>query len=312
VLDDGSTDRTFEIVAAIAAREPRLRGLRGKPLPTGWTGKNFACAQLAAAAAHSSLLFVDADVRLAPDAAAQLSGALEETGAQLISGVPRQEVGTFSEKLLVPLIHFIMLGFLPLDRMRRSEHPAYGSGCGQLFFATRDAYERSGGHGAIRASLHDGLTLPKQFRRAGFRTDLVDVTELATCRMYRRNADVWRGLAKNAHEGLGAPALIGPATLLLVVGQVLPFALLLTRPGWIAALAAVLAFVPRVIAARRFHQPWLGVVLHPFAIVSLLAIQWFAFARSLAGGASKWKGRDTAAKVHSTSSLSSITSSGRR
>jgi glycosyltransferase involved in cell wall biosynthesis len=223
VLDDGSTDRTYEIVAAIAAREPRLRVLRGEQLPKGWVGKNFACAQLAAAASHPLLLFVDADVRLAGNAACRLAAAMRESNAQFISGVPRQELGTVSEKLLVPLIHFLLLGFLPLARMRRSKHPAYGSACGQLIMVDRAAYERSGGHRAIRGNVHDGLALPKQFRRSGFHTDLVDVTDLATCRMYRRNADVWRGFGKNTHEGLGAPARIVPFTVLLLAGQVLPF-----------------------------------------------------------------------------------------
>jgi hypothetical protein len=290
VLDDGSTDRTREIVAELAAREPRLRLLRGDPLPHGWIGKNFACEQLASAASYPLLLFVDADVRLAPDAAAKLAGAIHDCGAHLVSGVPRQEVGTFSEKLLVPLIHFLLLGFLPLSRMRRSKHPAYGSACGQLIMINRQAYEESGGHGGIRGSVHDGLALPKQFRRSGFRTDLVDVMDLATCRMYRRNADVWSGLAKNTHEGLGAPSRIVPVTILLFAGQVLPFALLASGSR-VAVAAAILALLPRVIAARRFRQPLLAVLLHPVAITALLGIQWFGLVRWMRGKTVAWKGR---------------------
>lgn len=290
VLDDDSTDRTRAMVDAIARCEPRLRVLSGEPLPTGWIGKNHACAQLAAAASHPLMLFVDADVRLAPDAAARLAASLRESHASLISGVPRQQVGTFSEKLLVPLIHFLLLGFLPLQRMRRSPHPAYASACGQLIMIERPAYERSGGHSAIRGRMHDGLALPKQFRLFGFHTDLVDATDLATCRMYRRNADVWRGLAKNAHEGLGAPARIVPITLLLVCGQVLPFACLATgRSTFI--IAAALALLPRVLALRRFHQPLLSVVLHPIAIAALLGIQWAGLIRWRRGNSASWKGR---------------------
>ena len=290
VLDDGSRDRTFEIVSGIAAQEPRLRVLRGDSLPAGWVGKNYACSRLSAAASHPLLLFVDADVRLAPDAAARLGAALADSRVHLISGVPRQEVQTFSEKLLVPLIHFVLLGFLPLDRMRRSTHPAYASACGQLIMVNREAYERSGGHAAIRGSVHDGLALPKQFRFTGSRTDLADVTELATCRMYRRDADVWQGLSKNTHEGLGAPARIFPFTLLLGFGQVLPFALLPTG-SWIAYAAIALALLPRVIAIGRFRQPILGALLHPFGVVALLAIQWCGLFRWLRGNPASWKGR---------------------
>lgn len=76
VLDDHSSDRTYDIAAEIAARQPRVRVLRGEPLLQGWLGKNFACAQLAAAASNPLLLFVDADVRLAPSATAELAHAL--------------------------------------------------------------------------------------------------------------------------------------------------------------------------------------------------------------------------------------------
>jgi hypothetical protein len=67
--------------------------------------------------------------------------------------------------LVIPLIHFLLLSFLPLWRMRESRNPAYAAGCGQLFMARRSAYLKAGGHGAIRTSLHDGLTLPRLPRR---------------------------------------------------------------------------------------------------------------------------------------------------
>ncbi len=152
----------------IARREPRLRLLQGAALPSGWFGKNWACAQFAEATARPVLIFADADVRLAPQAAASLATWLRAHEPQLASGVPRQEIGTFSETLLVPLIHFVLLGFLPLDRMRRSRHPAYGTGCGQLVVAEANAYRAVNGHASIRDRIHDGLALPKRFAERVF------------------------------------------------------------------------------------------------------------------------------------------------
>ena len=289
VLDDGSSDHTAEIVGQLPARL-----LPGAPLPDGWRGKNFACVQLAEAASQPVLLFVDADVRLAPDAAPRLAAFLQESGAQLGSGVPRQITETFSERLLIPLIHFVLLGFLPIERMRASRHPAYGTGCGQLFVADAEAYRESGGHAAIRASVHDGLSLPKSFRAAGFMSDLFDATGVATCRMYRTDADVWRGLLKNAHEGLGAPGTILPATLLLLLGQVAPFAFLFApgRGAFFLGLTSCLCVLGvRLVAAWRFRQPLGSVWLHPLAIVALLGIQWCGLLRHLCGRPGRWKGR---------------------
>jgi len=298
VLDDGSTDRTADLVREIAARDGRVRLLSGPPLPDGWCGKQHACHVLGRHARSRLLLFVDADVRLEPEGLARLAAFLESTGADLISGIPRQETGTFPEKLVLPLIHFVLLGFLPLGRMRASRHPAYAAGCGQLFLARREAYEKVGGHGAVRASLHDGLTLPRAFRAAGFRTDLCDATDVAVCRMYCGGGELWSGLAKNATEGLARPALIVPATLLLLGGQVLPVAVLawaLAVGAWptaaAAGLAAAAAYYPRLAAVRRFRQPLSAALLHPLGVLALLAIQWFGLARAVLGRPSVWKGR---------------------
>jgi hypothetical protein len=297
VLDDHSEDTTAEIVSAIAAQDARVRVMRGEPLPPGWCGKQFACWRLARTARHPLLVFLDADVRLAPDGMARLAAFLDESGADLVSGIPLQETGTLVERLVIPLIHFVLLAFLPLARMRRSRHPAYAAGCGQLFLARRSAYESAGGHLSIRASLHDGIKLPRTFRVAGFRTDLCDMTEIATCRMYRSAGEVWNGLAKNATEGLASPDMILPATAILVGGQVLPL-LLLATAAWLPPLAACLAlfaalasYYPRFAAAERFRQSWLGAFLHPVGVLVFLMIQWRALLRTAIRQPAGWKGR---------------------
>jgi Glycosyl transferase family 2 len=299
VLDDHSTDATAQIVRDIAARDTRVRLVPAPPLPPGWCGKQHACAVLATHTAQPLLVFVDADVRLAPHALARLAAFLDASGADLISGLPRQETSTMLERLLIPLIHFMLLGFLPFWRMRQSRHPAYGSGCGQLFMARREAYEHAGGHAAIRTSLHDGLTLPRAFRTAGLLTDLCDATTIATCRMYRSSRETWEGLAKNATEGLAKPALLVPATALLLGGQVLPvvlcgFGVLGKLSPWacgLAALGMAAAYYPRLRVVRRFDQSRLGALLHPLGIFVLLILQWYAYVRALCGRPATWKGR---------------------
>ena len=299
VLDDASTDRTAQIVREIAGSDRRVRIETAPPLPPGWCGKQHACDVLARLASHPILIFVDADVRLKPDAIARMTGFLEQSGAALASGVPEQVTRTSSERLLVPLIHFVLLGFLPIRRMRIDPHPAFGAGCGQLFVALRHAYLACGGHRAIRDTLHDGPKLPRVFRSAGFRTDLFDATEIASCRMFSTGAEVWRGLARNAGEGLGSPRLIGIATLLLFGGQVLPILSLVAASvnGSAFQLALSLAgtgaaLLPRVLGVFRFRQPLDGALLHPIGICALLAIQWFAFFRLVARRPAIWKGRE--------------------
>ena len=304
VLDDDSSDATAAIVADIAAADDRIRLERSQPLPGGWCGKQYACWQLARLARHDRLLYLDADVRLEPHALARTVAMFERLSAGnprlgMLSGVPRQIVRSLPERLLIPLIHFVLLGFLPIWRMRRSAAPAYAAGCGQFLLCTRRAYERAGGHAAIQASMHDGLMLPQAFRRAGLATDLVDATPLARCRMYDRAAEVWPGFEKNAAEGLAHPLRFPFFAGVFVLGHLLPYAVALASlampvpPLWVAAsIAAILAnAVTRAAIARRYRQPWSVVAWHPVAIAMLLALQSTALAKHLLGRRTRWKGR---------------------
>ena len=301
VMDDASTDETGAIVAELAALDPRVRLERAPALPPGWNGKQHACWALAQVARHERMCFMDADVRLEPGALARMLGFQEESGAALVSGFPRQVTGTVMEWLLLPLIHFVLLGFLPLPGMRRTTNPGYAAGCGQFLLVRRAEYFRSGGHVGIRETMHDGVRLPKLLREHGMKTDLADLTRLVRCRMYRSAGEVWSGLAKNATEGLAAPVRIVPISAVLILGQVLPFAMLvwlLATRRQMAAFEAVFLFVavwaawlPSVLAAHRYQQKLRGAWLHPVGIAVLLVLQWYALLRKMTGGAVSWKAR---------------------
>ena len=301
VLDDGSTDGTAEIVRQLAAQDPRVRLEYAPPLPAGWNGKQHACYALSGHARYNVLCFLDADVRLAPDALTRMSAFLGSSESQFVSGFPFQQTKTFLEWLLLPLIHFILLAYLPLAGMRRFRSSGFAAGCGQFLILRRGAYSATGGHSNIRTTMHDGLLLPQLFRSHGFRTDLADLTDLATCRMYTSARQVWRGLTKNATEGLAAPARILPFTFLLFCGQILPLLLFISfliapeRYTLAAAILIVLAFaaslLPRLLAVWRYRQPLRSALLHPLGVAVLLALQWYAFARKLCGQQATWKER---------------------
>jgi hypothetical protein len=162
----------------------------------------------------------------------------------------------------------------------------------------REAYEVAGGHAAIRNSLHDGLKLPRLFRRAGFRTDLLDGTDLAQCRMYTGAPALLRGLLKNATEGMATPVALPVWTLLLFGGHVLPWILLAVALAtgetaalpWIG-LACALPIAARLLQAFRCREPLAAVLLHPLGVLALLAIQWTALMRQRLGIGTDWRGR---------------------
>ncbi len=301
VLDDQSTDDTAGIVKQISESDSRVRYLLGAVLPSGWNGKQHACKQLADAASHARLLFLDADVRLQPEALATLIASQDATGVALLSAFPHQETGTVLEKWIVSMMHFILLGFLPLARMRASTHPAYAAGCGQLFLTRCESYQEAGTHAAICQSRHDGLKLPRAYRAAGLMTDVVDGTDIAECRMYRSAGQVIRGVLKNAIEGIANPRLIVPFSVLLLGGSVLPVVTLVwsivTQSLFVFVLSVVgviVGHLPRAIAAVRFRQSWLGVLCHSLATLLFVALQWIALAFHLLGHRIAWRGRTEA------------------
>ena len=296
VVDDHSTDGTAEVVRAHAAADPRVRLETAPPLPTGWGGKNHACQRLAEASTGTHLLFVDADVRLAPHAAAAMAAHAQAGGWALVSGVPRQETRTVGELLTVPMIGFLLLSYLPIGRMRATTQPSLGAACGQLLLVERGAYLAAGGHAAIKERIHDALALVYRLRAAGHRTDLVDGAGLARVRMYRGFGEAWAGFLKNAHEGMAKPVALPVWTVLLGGGHVLPpvlvaAALLGAGPLWPPLLALVLSLGLRLAITLRTRESLWGVSLHPLAVATALAIQWTALVRALRGRPPVWKGR---------------------
>lgn len=298
VLDDGSTDATGAILARLRAELPALTVVAGEPLPAGWAGKAWACWQLASRHARGDwVLFVDADVTLARDAVARALGRAQETGAHFLSAFPRQVVGTAGEALLVPLVHLVLLAYLPLKRLRSDPRPALSAGCGQFMLVRRAAYLAAGGHGAVRATLHDGIVLARLMKARGHAIDVFDGSDLATCRMYRGLGEAWRGFGRNAYEALGSPAALAVMVALNAVLFIAPFAgalLSLPRGGaralpWAAAAALVVALRARL--ARRFHHPrWIALAT-PVAVAMMIALQLESFWNHLTGRPVVWRAR---------------------
>lgn len=307
VLDDASEDATAQIVESKSERFHAIVLHRSKGLAPGWNGKQNACWQLAQLAQYDRLLFLDADVRLSPEALVRIVAEQEHREAPLVSGFPFQETGSFAEKLLIPMMHYILLGFLPIARMRDSTDPGFAAGCGQLFLAKKADYLQAGGHRAIAGSRHDGIKLPRAFRQAGLKTDLFDASDLATCRMYQNLQQVHQGLLKNATEGIANPKLIVPFTFLLVGGSVLPICLFLWQlvrclegSEWsglplatliILGFAALISWLPRLLAQRRFRQSMLGALMHPWSVLWFVILQWTALLRQALRLKTAWRGR---------------------
>ncbi|MFN3394337.1 MAG: glycosyltransferase, partial [Candidatus Thermochlorobacter sp.] len=153
VLNDHSSDRTGEILARLQQRSSRLKVLDGKALPEGWLGKAWACQQLAEAASGELLLFTDADTVHNPDAARRAVATLLTTKSDMLTAVPYQIMHSFWEKMGVPLVHFLIMCFLPMSQVWQSRNTAFAFACGQFILFRREFYQKIGGHAAVRTAL---------------------------------------------------------------------------------------------------------------------------------------------------------------
>ncbi len=310
LLDDQSDDGTGALAQEIGFGETGDRRiLRGQPLPEGWTGKAWACHQLAQAAAGDYLLFTDADTVHHP---ASLTAALAEarrSGASLLSLWPRQITLSLGEKAVVPLLYLAAAGLVPhfllaagqrfpqcAARLPRNFLRQYGIANGQFLLFRRADYFALGGHAAVRNHLVEDVALARRTaaRTAdGFRLVNADGTLLVQCRMYENFRELWLGFTKNCRAvfetSLASFLLAG---VLQVAVFLAPFALLLV-PGGARGLAfsEVLAIYGlRFLYTARYRGSFLGALLHPLGEIISLGIALNSWRRS-AGAGVEWKGR---------------------
>ena len=279
VLDDGSTDGTADVVRRVVVGDRRVTVLEGAGLPPGWLGKPHACQQLADAADPRSqvLVFVDADVVLAPGAVAATVACLQDSGLDLVSPYPRQEAPG-ATRLVQPLLQWSWLSFLPLRLAERSPRPSLSAANGQLLAVRREAYDRAGGHAAVRGEVVEDLALLRAVKRSGGTGGVVDGTHLATTRMYDDLASLADGYAKSLHT---TPVAV---PLLLVALYLLP---LLGRHRRAAYLLGVLG---RVVSARRTGGRAVDALLHPASVAAYVTLD--VRSRVLhRRGRLTWKGR---------------------
>ena len=59
----------------------------------------------------------------------------------------------------------------------------------------------------------------------------------------------------------------------------------------VAGLAVLVGHFPRLLAATRLSQSWLGVFCHAPAMLLFVILQWVAFLNHLAGRQVAWRGR---------------------
>ena len=295
ILDDGSTDGTGEVVRTIVGTDPRVKILDGDdtPPPAGWLGKPWACHRLAAEATGSVIVFVDADVVLAPDAVAASVALLRASGNDLVSPYPRQAAETPLERTMQPMVNWSWMATLPM-LLAETGNPAFCAAIGQFLVIDTAAYRAAGGHESVRAHVVEDVEVLRSIKRAGGRGIPVHGSDLATCRMYTGAAEVYDGYTKSLWRVFGStPGALGGIAAMVVIYVVPAVSMVASRDRatrrW-GALGYVTGVAGRAMVAQRTGERLVDALAMPISAAAFATLTAASMVRRRRGSTT-WKGR---------------------
>ena len=278
VVNDRSTDRTGEILAAVAREDSRLTVVNGEEPPPGWLGKPWACHQGSQAARGELLLIVDADIHYTPPAVASIVAEMgRRPDMAMIAVLPRFELRGFWEQVAMPMLAFTAYTFVPTWLANRTRIPEIGIGGGTGNMIRRRDFDDIGGYAPLHDAVIDDVGMAQHLRRRGKRTMAVLADHLISLHMYHGLGEIVRGFTKNLFAAFGGNFVTLVTMFVLMIGfHLLPYGLAL-RGDRLAIVAVGLITLCRLVLFIRLRMRIDNALLaHPL----MIAVWTWIFARS--------------------------------
>ena len=316
IIDDRSTDKTSEIIQEIASRHPHIKFIKGRETPTGWIGKCNALVQAYPHAKGDWIVFSDADTCHEPHSLRYAVDYAIINKVDMISFMPLQELRTFWEQVVSPVMLGSFLAGDPLNSVNDPNHVrAYAYG--QYILISRNAYETVGTHRAVHDQILDDIMLAQRVKGSGFHIMAVDGCHLYKVRMYQDLESLWFGWTKNAYALIECNLLYLAMILILINGAIIsPFVHLAILAQGVASgnpphiflyIAPLVAIEFIGMAAwyghtKQFYDgaKWSHFFLLPLGCVIFTAIYLRSAYLVLSGNKVSWKGRQYRVNSHKT------------
>ncbi|NGP88076.1 glycosyltransferase [Fodinibius halophilus] len=312
VLDDNSTDETPMILERLAHEFPEtLSIISGQPKPANWLGKSWACQQLADETIGDIIIFIDADTWIEPEATTKVVRAMGRDVVDFITLWPKQKLGTFWEKTVIPLVYWGLLTHLPSRYVYRHPkwlpsflkdklNPVFAAACGQFMAFKRDTYHNIGGHRSVKNEVVEDVALAKEIKRNGYSMKMYHGAYTVGCRMYQSAEELWQGFRKNFLAGFGNNIFlfIGMALLQFITFILptiaLPFLLFFGTTKLIVLCLIILSLtvLQRWIVDQWFNWNYLYGLLHPLAVSWFQLLGFRVLSDYFENSSAQWKGRD--------------------
>ena len=300
VLDDNSTDQTASLIELFAKSDSRFTLIKGKKLPDGWIGKNWACHQLSLAAKGEFLVFVDADAILAKGViSASVAEAVLEN-VQLLSVMPRRIASCVLERLLFPLIDWATFAWLPLKLAQWRQNAQMSATVGQFILFTRLAYNDIGGHKMVHDNPLDDFELGRLVKRRGFQWRLIRGKDWVSVLPYSGNKEAFQGVARSVFPALSyRVSFLVFLVMFCLVLIFLPLATVILNLFSNSSESPVLAmaafsianvFISWATACKEFNHNLILSLFYPLSAAIMLLVGLYSFA-TYSFGFTHWKGR---------------------
>jgi glycosyltransferase involved in cell wall biosynthesis len=276
---------------------PAVHLVTAPALPANWTGKNNAMAAGTKIAKGKWLLFSDADTVHKPGSLARAVAEADQHGAAVLSYSPEQEVSTFWEKAVMPVIFAELATTYPPQAVTDPASPIAAVN-GQYLMISRQAYDAVGGHTKIANDLLEDVAMARLIKSSGRKIFFRYGDDAVRTRMYRSFTQMKEGWTKNL-------ALLFPHPLALALLRSAEFVLILANlvvAMWaglsgrsnLALQAGLLTIILAGWFWLRIRKAHFPAASNVFAVLGLPLFSFFLF-RSIKSHQSRsvtWKGRE--------------------
>jgi chlorobactene glucosyltransferase len=270
ILDDNSSDKTASIIKKFSGRYNNVVLINGKPLPENMSGKNWACSQLAEKANGKYFLFIDADVNISPTVVQTSLNYFYKNNIDVLSVFPTQIISSLGEWLIVPLMNWLLLSFLPLRLIYKSDNISLTAANGQFIMWKKEAYIKTGSHIVASTELVEDMFMAKQAKLKGFKLITLLGGNLVFCKMYDSLSSAIEGFSKNFYPGFKIEVISFTVLILFLFGiNILPFIFIIFSPLFYITCIAI--FLIRILISYLSKQNVLyNLLLHPIQMVMML------------------------------------------